>query len=78
MIIENEFESLRYLHVVCKILDTCKDKKLNVLELWKCHEQFYLKLRIIARTYLAVPVHLSPERVFSLCGNVVENYRKTD
>lgn len=68
--IENEFQ--RYLG--CKILE--KDKNLTVLEWWRSHEQFYPLIKNIARKYLSVPASsVSIERVFSLCGNLVNKKR---
>lgn len=68
--IENEFQ--RYLG--CKILE--KDKNLTVLEWWRSHEQFYPLIKNIARKYLSVPASsVSSERVFSLCGNLVNKKR---
>lgn len=67
-----EIEFQRYLG--CKILE--KDRNLTVLEWWRSHEQFYPLIKNIARKYLSVPAFsVSSERVFSLCGNLVNKKR---
>lgn len=53
-----------------------KDHNLTVLEWWKENEQFYPRLYPIAKKYLAVPASsVSSERVFSLCGQIVNKKR---
>lgn len=53
-----------------------KEHNLTVLEWWKENEQFYPRLYPIAKKYLAVPASsVSSERVFSLCGQIVNKKR---
>jgi hypothetical protein len=70
MAIENEIQK----YLGCRILG--KDQNLTVLEWWKLYEQFYPRLRNIAMKYLSIPASsVSSERVFSLCGNLVNKKR---
>ncbi|KAK3108755.1 hypothetical protein FSP39_014880 [Pinctada imbricata] len=67
-----EIEIQRY--IGSKILE--KDHSLTVLQWWKEHEPFYSRISQIAKKILSVPASsVSSERVFSLCGQIVNKKR---
>ena len=67
-----EIELQRYLGI--KIAEG--DQVLSVLEWWKKHECFFPRISKIAKKYLSIPgSSVSSERVFSLCGQIVNKKR---
>lgn len=67
-----ELEIDRYLG--SKIIE--KDLNLTLLQWWKMYEHFYPRINRIAKKYLCLPASsVSSERVFSLCGQIVNKKR---
>ena len=67
-----DIEIERYL--ASKVLE--KDHTLTILEWWKTYEHFYPRIHNIAKKYLSLPgSSVSSERVFSLCGQLVNKKR---